>query len=310
MFPEERRRVILERMWSGASVKVGELSTEFGVSESTIRRDLRELEESGLLARTHGGALPAESTLAEPTFAEKTDQHLAEKRAIGVMAASLVRDGDSVILDAGTTTLEAARALRGCRNLTVVTNAFHIAAELADVESIHVIVIGGSVRGKTLALVGPMAERALEEVNVDWAFIGTNGIDLERGLTTPTQAEAAVKRRMIGAARQVAVLTDSSKVGKVAFATVAALSNSQVVITDQGADPDFVTELVTRGLKVMLADARSQALGAHDHARKEGGRHVAAICDHSGRPEPRNRPDADRTRLRRRLHQPGDGGPA
>ncbi|MFZ5827306.1 MAG: DeoR/GlpR family DNA-binding transcription regulator [Bacillota bacterium] len=251
--------MILERMRSGVAVKVGELSLEFGVSESTIRRDLRELEDSGLLERTHGGALPAESTLAEPTFAEKTDQQATEKRAIGVMAASLVRDGDSVILDAGTTTLEVARALRGRQNLTVVTNAFHIAAELADVESIHVVVTGGSVRGTTLALVGPTAERSLGEINADWAFIGTNGIDLERGLSTPTQAEASVKRQMIAAARQVVVVADSSKVGKVAFATIAPLSTAQVLVTDQGADPDFVAALITRGMKVILADDRSPA---------------------------------------------------
>ncbi|MFZ5815962.1 MAG: DeoR/GlpR family DNA-binding transcription regulator [Bacillota bacterium] len=254
MFPEERRRVILERMKSGIAVKVSALSAEFGVSESTIRRDLRELEESGLLERTHGGALPAESTLAEPTFAEKTDQQLAEKRAIGAMAAGLVRDGDSVILDAGTTTLEIARALRDRRNLTVVTNAFHIAAELADSDGIHVIVTGGSVKGNTLALVGPVAERSLEEVHVDWAFVGTNGIDLEGGLTTPTQAEASVKRRMIRAARQAVVVADSSKVGKVAFATIAPLGDLYALITDHGADPNFVSELITRGMRVMLAD--------------------------------------------------------
>lgn len=262
MFPEERRRLILERMRSGVAVKVGELSTEFDVSESTIRRDLRELAESGLLERTHGGALLADSTLDEPSFAEKTDQQLSEKQAIGALAASLVRDGDSVILDAGTTTLEVARALRGRRNLTVVTNAFHIAAELADLDSIHVVVTGGSIKGNTLALVGPMAERSLEEINADWAFIGTNGIDLERGLTTPTHAEAAVKRRMLAAARQVAVVTDSSKVGKVSFATIAPVSDLHMVITDHGADPDFVASLINRGMKVMLADRPGVAV--HD----------------------------------------------
>lgn len=253
MFPEERRRVILERMRSGMAVKVGDLSTEFSVSESTIRRDLRELEESGLLERTHGGALPNDSTLDEPSFAEKTDQHLAEKRAIGVLAASLVRDGDSVILDAGTTTLEVARALRGRKNLTVVTNAFHIAAELADQDSIHVIVTGGTIKGNTLALVGPTAERTLEEVNVDWAFIGTNGLDTERGLTTPTQVEAVVKRRMIAAARQSVVVVDSSKVGRVGFATIAPLHQIHMLVSDSGLSAGVAADIEQRGVKVLLA---------------------------------------------------------
>ncbi len=230
------------------------MSAEFGVSESTIRRDLRDLEESGLVERTHGGALPADSTLAEPTFAEKTDQHLAEKQAIGLLAASLVRDGDSVILDAGTTTLEVARALRLRKNLTVVTNAFHIAAELADCDSIHVIVTGGSIRGNTLALVGPTAERSLEEVNVDWAFVGANGLDLKRGLTTPTQAEAKVKACMIAAARQVVVVIDSSKVGKVAFATIAPLHGLHVLVTDANLPPETLGELQKCGVRVMMAD--------------------------------------------------------
>lgn len=259
MFPEERRRVILERMRSGMAVKVGDLSAEFGVSESTIRRDLRDLEESGLLERTHGGALPAESTQAEPSFAEKTDQQLAEKQAIGTLAASLVRDGDSVILDAGTTTLEVARALRGRRNLTVVTNAFHIAAELADLDSVQVIVTGGTVKGNTLALVGPMAERSFDELNVDWAFIGTNALDLQRGLTTPTQTEAQVKRRMIAAARNVAVVVDSSKVGKLSFATIAPVQQIQTLVSDTGLPADVVVELQRRGVRVMLAERRQQA---------------------------------------------------
>lgn len=256
MFPEERRRIILERMRAGAAVKVADLSLEFGVSESTIRRDLRDMEETGLLERTHGGALPADSTQVEPTFAEKTDQQLEEKRAIGALAASLVRDGDSVILDAGTTTLQVARALRGLRDLTVVTNAYHIAAELADQDSVQLIVTGGSIRGNTMALVGPIAERTLDELNVDWAFIATNGLDLHRGLTTPSQAEAQVKRRMIAAARNVAVVFDSSKLGKISFANIAPVDQIQTVITDSGLPVGAARELEQRGIRVLRAERR------------------------------------------------------
>jgi DeoR family fructose operon transcriptional repressor len=254
MLQEERQRRILERMRSGEAVKVSDLAAEFGVSESTIRRDLRDLAQSGLLERIHGGALPAEGTLREPSFAEKADLNQAEKIAIARLAASLVQDGESIILDAGTTTLQIARQLRQRRELKVVTNAYHIAAELAGNPGIEVIVTGGVVKGNTLALVGPVAERTLEELNVDRVFLGTNGIDLQRGLTTPTQAEAAVKRRMIEAARQVVVVADHTKVGKVAFATIGPLTSCHLFITDSGTQPAFRKALAERGVQVMVAE--------------------------------------------------------
>jgi DeoR family fructose operon transcriptional repressor len=253
MFPEERRRRILERMRSGEAVKVSDLSAELGVSEVSIRRDLRLLERSGLLARTHGGALPTEGTTAEPSFAEKTARNLAEKVAIARVAAGLVQDGESIILDAGTTTLEIARQLRQRKSLTVITNAFHVAAELGDCPGIEVIVTGGTVKGNTLALVGPVAEQTLATVNVDRVFLGANGIDLERGITTPTQAEAAVKQRMIAAARQVVVVADHTKVGKVAFATIAPITRAHILVTDQAAPAPVVRELTARGVQVLFA---------------------------------------------------------
>lgn len=254
MFPEERQRRILELVRSGAVVKVADLSAEFGVSESSIRRDLRDLERSGLLERTHGGALAADGTLNEPTFAEKTTLSLTEKAAIAAVAASLVHDGDSIILDAGTTTLEIARLLRQRRNLTVVTNAIPIAAELADIPSIELVVIGGAVKGNTLAMVGPLAERALLDLNVDRVFLGTNGIDLERGLTTPTPAEAAVKQCMIKAAREVVVVADHTKLGKVAFATIGPLCTAHILVSDRGLSPQVVADLRAMGLEVLLAE--------------------------------------------------------
>ncbi|MBY6275638.1 DeoR/GlpR family DNA-binding transcription regulator [Symbiobacterium thermophilum] len=254
MFPEERKRRIIERVRSGAAVTVQDLAQVFGVSESTIRRDLRELEREGLLERTHGGAVPADPTLTEPSYAEKSDQNRAEKMAIARVAAGMVHDGASIILDAGTTTLEIARLLKDRRNLTVVTNAYPIAAELADAPGVEVIVTGGTVRGKTLALVGPLAEQVLEQVNADLVFLGTNGIDIERGLTTPTPAEASVKRRMIAAARKVVVVADSSKAWRVAFAAVAPVSSMHMLISDRGLDPRLAHELLARGIQVLTAE--------------------------------------------------------
>ncbi|MDB4895823.1 MAG: DeoR-family transcriptional regulator [Firmicutes bacterium] len=253
MFPEERRRRILEQMRSGEAVKVADLCTQLGVSEASIRRDLRELERSGLLARTHGGALPNEGTMNEPSFAEKATRSHAEKVAIARLAAGLVQDGESLILDAGTTTLEIARQLRQRKDLTVITNAFHIAAELSDCPGIKVLVTGGEVRGNTLALVGPVAERTLADVNADRLFLGANGIDLKRGITTPTQAEAAVKRTMIESARQIVLVADHTKLGKVAFATIAPVTRAHVLVTDRQFDPHAARELTARGLQLLIA---------------------------------------------------------
>ena len=198
--------------------------------------------------------MPADPTLAEPSYAEKSDQNRAEKMAIARVAAGMVHDGASIILDAGTTTLEIARLLKDRRNLTVVTNAYPIAAELADAPGVEVIVTGGSVRGRTLALVGPLAEQALEQVNADVVFLGTNGIHLDRGLTTPTTAEASVKRRMIAAARKVVVVADSTKAGRVAFAAVAPVVSMHMLISDRGLEQRFAAELVARGIQVLTAE--------------------------------------------------------
>ncbi len=253
MFREQRQRKILELIRSGAAVKVADLSAEFGASESTIRRDLREMESSGMLERTHGGALLAEGTRNEPTFVEKSGLNLAEKVAIARAAAELVKDGDSIILDAGTTTLQMVQFLQGRRNLTVVTNTLTIAAEFGNQPDIEVIVTGGAIKGNTLAMVGPVTERTLDEVNADWVFLGINGLDLVRGLTTPTQVEAAVKRRMIAAAQRVVVLADYSKLGTVAFATVAPVTNIHYLITDKRFDQEAARELTALGVSVIFA---------------------------------------------------------
>lgn len=253
MFPEQRQRIIRERMRAGQGVKVAELAAEFAVSESTIRRDLRDLVESGLLERTHGGAVPV-GTLDEPSIAEKREHNLTEKVAIARVAAAMVQDGESIILDAGTTTLEIARQLRSRQGLTVVTNAYNIVMELAGSGNIEVVVTGGVARGNTMALVGPTAEHMLEGINVDRVFLGTNGVDLTRGLTVPTQAEAMVKRRMVAAARQVVVVADHTKMNKVSFAAIAPIKQMDTLISDTACDPTLVRALNALGIQVLLAE--------------------------------------------------------
>jgi len=246
----ERRRRILELLAAHDRAQVGDLAGRFGVSESTIRRDLQLLSEAGTLERTRGGALPP--SRYEPSFGQKSTENRARKQAIANAAAALVEPGQTVFLDAGTTALEIARVLRVRTDITVATNSVPNAVELAN--RVRLIVIGGSVREPTLALVGPMAERAIEEIHVDIAFIGMNGVSAAAGFTTPTFEEAAVKIRMIRAARLAVVVADSSKIGAVTFARVAGLDEVDLLITDTGAPADELEALRASGLEIRLAE--------------------------------------------------------
>jgi DeoR family fructose operon transcriptional repressor len=249
MLTAERRRHILGILAADERAEVSDLAARFDVSESTIRRDLESLARSGAIERTRGGAVPA--LRLEPSYAQKRHSHEVEKLAIARAAARLVEPGASVLLDAGTTTLSVARALRGIRELTVATTSLPIALELAD--RARVIVVGGALRDRTVALVGPLAERAIDQLHVDIAFIGTNGVAVGAGFTTPTWEEASVKARMIGAATTAVVVADGSKVGEITFARICDLDAVDLLVTDESAPPAELTALRTAGLRIDVA---------------------------------------------------------
>ncbi|WP_376790317.1 DeoR/GlpR family DNA-binding transcription regulator [Thermoflexus sp.] len=252
LFAEERQRRIAELVRTQGRVVVAELAERFGVSEATIRRDLTILEQMGVLQRTHGGAILAEPMGLELQLEERATRHLEEKIRIGQKAAELIADGDTVILDAGTTTIHIAKAIKARRSLTVVTNALNIAMELMGSPGIEVIFIGGSLRPRTAAAVGPFAEQMLSQLNADKVFLATNGISLERGLTTPNPIEARTKQAMIAASRQVITVADHSKFGKVYFAQIASLQSIDVLITDDGAEPEVIQQIEAIGIHVFL----------------------------------------------------------
>lgn len=250
MYSEERKMKILEYINKKSRASVQELSSIFDVSESTIRRDLQELEDAKLLRRTHGGAVSLQSVNFEPTFQEKEDKFRLEKEAIAARAVEFVQEGDTILLDSGTTILHLAKKLKKFSRLTIVTNALNFAQEFQDVQGIDVVLLGGMLRKETLALVGPLAEQSLSKLRVDKAFIATNGIDGVEGLTTPNMIEAATKRKMIKTAKQVILLTDHSKVGKVAFAKFADLKEIDKCIIDDAVSENFIQELARIGIDV------------------------------------------------------------
>ncbi|MCK8828287.1 DeoR/GlpR family DNA-binding transcription regulator [Natroniella acetigena] len=241
MFAEERRTEIIGLTKEGKSVTVNDLCDKFDVSASTIRRDLQLLEKEGLLERTHGGAVAKGGAKFEPSFIEKETENIESKLAIGQQAAELISDGDTIIIDAGTTTTKLIDHLDNYLNLTIITNAVNVAVKLAK-SSHEIILTGGNLKKKTLAMVGPCAEINLKRFNVDKVFLGTNSIDLEQGITTPDLVEANVKSLMVEVAQEVIVLADHTKFKEVAFINVVGLAEVDKIITDQKLEKEILKE--------------------------------------------------------------------
>ncbi|WP_035512849.1 DeoR/GlpR family DNA-binding transcription regulator [Halalkalibacillus halophilus] len=240
LYSEERKNRILSDIEQHGRASVQDLVETFGVSESTIRRDLNEMEKEKLLKRTHGGAVSNDSVNFEPTMIERVDRFYQEKQKIARKAASYINNGDTILVDAGTTTLPLVEAIKILKELTVVTNSVVHAEALKNSPHIEVVVLGGRLRHETQALVGPITDQALDHLHVDKAFLGTNGIDLSGGLTTPNIIEASTKRKMIDQATEIYVLADNSKFGKVAFAKFGEISDLTGCITDGEVDLSFV----------------------------------------------------------------------
>lgn len=253
LFEEERKSKLVQHLQQNGRASVQELSTLFDVSESTIRRDLKELEDARLLKRTHGGAVCLESVNFEPNVLEKEDQFKQEKEKIGAAAFELIHEGDSIFLDSGTTTLQLAKELRKAQlRVTVITNSIIVLNELRDARHLEVSMVGGIMRAETLAFVGPMAERCMEMITVDKAFIATNGLDLKHGITTPNLIEAATKRKMLQIAKEVILLCDHSKVGKVTYAKVADLNEIDHCIIDGQLDVTVAEKIKKQHVKLTI----------------------------------------------------------
>ncbi|MFI7612320.1 DeoR/GlpR family DNA-binding transcription regulator [Nonomuraea terrae] len=253
MYAEERQQEILRRARAAGRVDVVTLAAELDVTTETIRRDLTALERAGVLRRVHGGAIPVERLGFEPALAARDEVMTAEKERIAKAALAELPEDGSVIIDAGTTTGRLVQALPADRELTVVVNSPPLATALAARANLHVIMLGGRVRGKTLATVDDWALRPLASVNVDVAFMATNGCSPARGLTTPDPAEAAIKRAMVEAAQRSVLLADHTKFGNTYLATFAQLSEIDVVITDTGLDTGLAADVAAAGPEVIRA---------------------------------------------------------
>lgn len=258
MLQAERRAAILRSIEGRHSVTVTQLCEELQVSDMTIRRDLREMEIQGLLRRVHGGAMQIVRQSYEPPYTLRETQLHEIKQQIGRKAADLIADSDIVALDSGTTTLEIARALEGRRELTIITGGLPIINQIASqhslVSDIHLIVSGGIVRPREMSMIGHHPERLYRELHVDKAFVAVGGLSTEHGLTTYNLDEALVTRAMIATADQVVVVADGSKFNRVTFASIAPLSEVDVIVTDHSADKRTVHNLQEMGIELIFAD--------------------------------------------------------
>lgn len=260
MLPELRRQEIIDYLKMHSAANIDMLARRFGVSAATIRRDLNVLKAHGEIRRTYGGALAnVASTAFEPAYSEKSQRCEAEKAAIAALAAQRVEDGDVVVLDAGSTSFALARALRSKRGLKVVTTDLKIALEFSSTSASEVIIVGGVVRPRLFSCVGVIAERILEGLHANYAFVGADGIDVDAGVTNASLSEVRVKQLIIAAARTPILLADNSKFDKVSLARVAALSAFHEVISDSGLSSAARQRYEHAGLTLTLASVRQSS---------------------------------------------------
>jgi DeoR family transcriptional regulator of aga operon len=250
----ERRVIILDKLGSNGQVDVNSLSKELGVSEVTIRNDLTRLEQKNMLIRARGGAIKLDRVGIDFTLSDKNKKHLEEKKSIGLAAAELIEEGDTIILDSGTTTFEITKNLNKLADLTVITNALNIANQLAEHKNANVIVPGGFLRKNSISLVGATAEKSFKNYFCDKLFLAVDGFSTTHGLSTPNVEEAHLNRIMIEVSKKVIVVTDSSKFLKRSFAFIAPISDVDVVVTDSGIPPEDQKKLENAGVQVIIAN--------------------------------------------------------
>lgn len=251
----QRRLQISELVRQHGSVQVAALAQQFDVSMQTVRKDLRYLSERGVMTRAYGGGIDSSAVGGAPTepfYEAKRTAQQDEKRRIGMRAAALVRPGDTIAIDSGTTAIQLAEALPDI-DITVVTNDFGVLTTLSPKPNIRIVMLGGELRRKNMAFYGGLTVEALDALHVDKLFLGVDGFDLERGITTHYEPEAMLNRKMVEVTRMVIAITDSSKFGKVCLHRIIPISGLQALITDQNAPEEVIQTCLTLGIDLLQA---------------------------------------------------------
>lgn len=252
----QRSERILRLLQLAGEISVEQLCSALNVSIATVRRDLDELDQRGLLRRTHGGAKNLEPLLYEPfhdsSFREQMEQHAVEKRRIALAAADLIQDGETICLAPGTTTTEIVRCIRHRKNLTVVVNSVNMAMELSQHKDLRVVVTGGALRPNWFSLVGPLTELAMQQIFPDKLFLGVTGLHPEKGLSCRNADAASALRVMIRNAKQTIVVADHSKLRAVSTYQICPVADVDALITDSDASAVMIEALRACGIEVRL----------------------------------------------------------
>ncbi|MCD8325918.1 MAG: DeoR/GlpR family DNA-binding transcription regulator [Lachnospiraceae bacterium] len=254
MLALERRNIILEKLQDEKRVVVSELASQFGVSEETIRRDLEKMEKDGLVTKSYGGAILNESTSIDMPFNVRKKVNVPGKQRMAELAAGLIRNGDHIILDASSTSVFIAKAIRDKKNLTVLTNSIEIIIELSDMPDWNIICSGGSLKEGYLALVGPKALESLSSFNADKAFFSCKGIDIDRGITDGNEMFTQIKQVMMHSAARSILAVDSSKFDKIAFSRLCDVKDMQTIIMDQKPEERWLTFLEGCGIECLYPE--------------------------------------------------------
>ena len=246
----ERRNRFMALLYDKKCASIQEAAALFHVTEETIRRDLKVLEEQGLVTRTHGGALLPDDSLTEPPLEIRESINIKGKNAIGRQAAGLIRDGDTILLDASTSSFYVAKHLKTKQGLTVITNAERIILELSACEQITLISTGGILRPKSLSCVGRSAENAIAGYHADKVFFSCKGFSPRRGLTDSNEQESDIRKLMIKCSETAVFLCDHTKFDKVGYVTTARLEDIHYFFTDVTPPPDWQAEIAGKGIQL------------------------------------------------------------
>jgi DeoR family transcriptional regulator of aga operon len=252
MMAEERRTQILQMVRSAGRVRVNDLASQFSTSAVTIRNDLNELHQRGLVMRSHGGAVLPDRILRESPVHERLKAYSDEKRRIGAMAATLIHDGETIILDSGTTTLEIARQIKKKQGLQIITNGVNIAAELLDARDAQVFIVGGTVRGESASISGRFTEEMFEQFSADKLFLSGAGCDLDFGVSGANLEETMVNRAMLRISREIILVADASKFSRRSMSRIAPFAEIDTVISDISLGEEIQMKLRAQGCNLIL----------------------------------------------------------
>lgn len=252
MLAIERRNLIMEKLQSEKRVVVSELSRLFSVSEETIRRDLEKLENDGLVTKSYGGAIINENNNIDLPFNIRKNRNVAGKQRIAELLAERIKDGDHVMLDASSTAVFIAKAIKSKKHLTVITNSIEILLELADVEDWHILSTGGIVKEGSLALVGPHTDKMIASFHVDKAIISCKGLDAVKGFTDSNEMHAETKKTMLASAEEKILAIDSSKFDRISFTRIGDLKDLTMVVTDKNPGEQWLQVLRGAGVECVF----------------------------------------------------------